>query len=395
MTIRKQLRWAGLLIILISLLVNGAGILIYSGGKTAILQAVYGLGFTGLVLACSMIHIAQARRSGWLGSIAYPVTVLGLAYANINNFLTLAERVGIPDAHETYVSLGEALPLPHLAAYSAFIGFTLLGFSVTMAGVFPRWSGVLIALGSALQIPAQFAMELSGPLTIGGSILLGAGLVWIGWSFWSGKGWNMEEPGLSHPDRIWGGPVVMLAGFLLAVDANVNLFGGLNLTSGLTHILSITLNVLAVFLIFGAFAERANWTGLTGIILAQLGTMLYFSTAFFIVAQLAGAIDNNSMLMATWVELPIGRTGQYLTILGMLLLSIGAIRSEVFPPWSGWLVLIGIALAFPFTFSVQDYFLGIFWVIGGTIEGMGVIWMGWAVLAANKPVTLPASQYNG
>lgn len=384
MSMDKQLRWSGLLIIFTSVLVNGAGILIDIGFPNAAVLAVYGLGFAGLIPAYSLIHVAQAHRAGWLGSLAYPVTVLSLAYASINNFLALAEQVRIPNAQETYASLGEALPVPHIATYGAFIGFTLLGLSVIRAGVFPRWCGILIAVGAALQIPAQFA----------GVPLFGAGLIGTGWALWSGKGWNMAEPGLSHPDRVWGGPIVILAGLFLAVDANANLFGGLSLASGVTHLLSYTLSILAVFLIYGAFGERVSWIGVAGFILAQLGITLYFSTAFFIVAQLAGAIDNNSMLMATWVEIPIGRAGQYLSILGLLLLSIAAIRSEVFPGWSGWLVLIGIVLAFPFTFSVQDYFLGIFWVIGGTIEGIGVIWMGWTILTTNRTVALPASPYN-
>lgn len=391
--LRKQLRWSGLLVILISLLVNGATILIDTGFQNTAVQAVYGLGFTGLVLVCSLMHVAQSRRSGWLGSIAYPVTVLGLAYANVNNFLALAERAGISDARETYLGLSQALPVPHIAVFCAFVGFILLGISVIVAGVFPRWSGVLIAAGAALQNPAQIAVE-SLFLTVGGALLFGAGLTWTGWSLWSGKGLNMEEPGLSHPDRVWGGPVVILAGLLLGVDANVNLFGGLSLASGFTHLLSYTFSILAVFLIYGAFGERVSWTGFAGFVLAQVGIMLYFSTAFFIVAQLAGAINNNDMLMATWVEIPIGRVGQYSSILGLLLLSIETIHTESFHRWSGWLVLIGIALAFPFTFSVQDYFLGIFWVIGGTVEGIGVIWMGWTVLTTNRTVALPASQYN-
>lgn len=87
------------------------------------------------------------------------------------------------------------------------------------------------------------------------------------------------------------------------------------------------------------------------------------------------------MLMATWEDIPVGRIGSYLVLLGMFLLGIEAILSQVFPRWTGWLVVVGIALALPFAFTIQAYYLGIFWVLGAALEGIGVAWMGWTLLS--------------
>jgi hypothetical protein len=98
------------------------------------------------------------------------------------------------------------------------------------------------------------------------------------------------------------------------------------------------------------------------------------------------------MLMASWEDIPIGRVGSYMSILGIFLLGVEGIRAETFPRASGWLVVAGIALALPFAFTIQAYFLGIFWVIGAILEGIGISWMGWTLL--KKRVTVQAAQLN-
>lgn len=377
-----QLRWSGFLIIIISIIMNSMNIMVYAGYHNTVIQAVYGAGFTGLIVACTVIHIVQARKSGVFGLLAFILSVLSLAYANVVTFLILAELAGIEGARQTSVSTWD--PVMRTAVYGIFIGLMLLGISIVQARVLPRWSGMLVALGVALQLPAQYAIETAGPLffffTVGGSILFGAGLIWIGWALWSGNGWNREQPGLSSLDRNWGGVLVILTGLFLAVDAAANMFGQLSLTSGLTHLASYTASLLIAFILYAAHAERVSWIGFTGFLFLQLGAALYIITAYLIFAQLAGVIDNNLMLMASWQDIPVGRAGSYMVILGMFLLGVEAIRSGVFPRWSGWLVILGIALALPFAFTIQAYFLGTFWVLGAITEGMGIAWMGWRLI---------------
>ena len=382
MSLRQQLRWGGWWIIITAILMNGMNILVYLGYHNATIQAVFAIGFTGLVLACTIIHIAQSKQAGLLGLLSYLLSVLSLAYANVVTFLILAELVGIKGMDQTLVGVWN--PIMRTAVYAIFLGFTLLGISVARAGVFPPWTGILVALGVALQLPAQYAMEIAGPLfflfTIGGSILFSAGLIWMGWALWSGKGWSDEEPSLSSLDRSWGAPFVILTAILLALNAYINTFGGLTLTSGVVHLLSYTTMILGMVILYTAQAGRGGGIGLAGFSFTHLGATFSLIPAYLILAQLAGQIDNNRALMASWVDIPIGRISLYMVLLGILLFGISVIRAEVFPRWSGWLLVIGLALLLPSQFQSQAYLFSIFWVIGATFQGMGLAWMGLILL---------------
>ena len=382
MNIRGQLRRGGMWIMIASVLMNCMNILVYLGYHNAVIQGVYAIGFTGLILACTFIHLAQAPRAGLFGLIAYLLSVLSLAYSNVITFLILAELSGIEGAQATALAIWH--PVMRLAFYGIFVGLTLLGISVAVAGVFPPWSGILLALGVSLQLPAQSAMEIAGPIfflfAIGGSILAGAGLLWIGWTLWSSKGGNTVEPGLSNLDRAWGAPFVMLSGLLLVINAYINSFPDLTLLDGVIHLISTTAIILTIVILHTAQADRADGVGLLGFFFTHLGATLNLISAYFIMAQLAGQIDNNRLLMASWVDIPVGRYGNYMLLLGIFLFGISVIRADVFPRWSGWLVAIGLALSLPGLFTPQDYLFAIFSVIGAALEGAGLGGMGWMLL---------------
>jgi hypothetical protein len=382
MNLRQQLRWGGWWVIISVILMNAMNILVYAGYHNAAIQAVYGLGFTGLILACTIIHIAQSKQAGVWGLLSYSLTVLSLAYANVVTFLILAELAGIEGMDQTLIGVWD--PVMRIAVYGVFFGLALLGISVARAGVFPREAGILVALGVALQLPAQYATEMARPLfslsAIGGSLLLGAGLGWIGWALWSGKGWSEEETGLSGLDRGWGAPFVLLTAILLALNAYINTFGALTLASGMIHLLSYTTLILSMVILYTAQAGRAGEMGLAGFVFTHLGATLSLITAYLILAQLAGQIENNTALMASWVDIPVGRIGLYMLLLGILLFGVSVIRAEVFPRWSGWLLVIGLALLLPSQFQSQAYLFSIFWVLGATFQGIGLGWMGVTLL---------------
>jgi hypothetical protein len=334
-----------------------------------------------MILACTIIHVAQARRSGLFGLLAYLLPTLGLIYANVATFLFLALFAGIEGAMQTAIDIWN--PIPHFAVYGIFIGLVLLGISVAQAGVLPRWGGILTALGIALQLPSQFAIDIAGPMfyifTIGGTILSCVGLIWIGWSLWSGKAVMEEEPALSPLDRAWGAPFVLLYALMAIVNAYANSAADLILFDGIINLLSITALILAIVILHNAQANRSGGIGLAGFLLTHLGATLLVITAYLIVAQLAGQIDNNRALMASWVDIPVGRYGNYMLMLGSLLFGIGTIRAGVFPGAAGWLMVIGLALLLPSQLQTQDYLFSIFWVIGAALQGLGVGWIGWTL----------------
>jgi hypothetical protein len=381
MNLREQLRWGGLWIIITSLLMNGMNIIVYLGYHNAAIQAIYAVGFTGLILSCTIIHTAQARRAGLFGVLAYLISLFSLALSNVVTFLILAELVGIGEARQA--SLGIWHPVMRTAVYGIFIGMTLFGVSVAVTGVLPRWGGILLALGVSLQLPAQYAMEIAGPLfflfTIGGSILCGAGLVWIGWALWTGKEWRQEDTGLSKFDRAWGGPVVILTALFLTVNAYLNSLGELTLAGGVTNVLGFLFLIPGIAVLHTAQADRADGLGLAGFFLTFLGAVLYIIPAYFMMAQLAGQIANNRVLMVSWVDLPVGRYGFYMILLGIFLFGISVIRADVFPRWTGWLVAVGLTILLPSQFAPQAYLFTIFWVIGAILQGIGLGWMGWTL----------------
>ncbi|HSK66927.1 MAG TPA: hypothetical protein VK888_08360 [Anaerolineales bacterium] len=383
MTLQRQLRWGGLWIMVVSLLWSITSIMVYIGRHNTAIQAVYFAGYTGLILTCTIIHITQARRAGMFGLVAYLLSVLCLVYANSVTFLTLAELAGIEGAEQALDAVA-GNQIMHLVIYGNFLGLILLGLSVAQAGGLPRWSGILIALGMALQFPAQFAMDLTGPLffifMVCGMVIFGAGLIWIGWSLWSSKGLPEAEPALSNLDRAWGAPFVILSGFLLVINAYINSIPDLTLLDGVIHLISTTATIFIIVILHTAQADRAGGTGFAGFFLTHLGATLNLITAYFIMAQLAGQLENNRALMASWVDIPVGRFGNYMLLSGIFLFGTSVIRAEVFPRWSGWLVVIGLALSLPGLFTTQDYLFSIFSVIGATLEGIGIGWMGWTLL---------------
>ncbi len=373
----------GIWIILTALLLGTTTVLIRTGFQTMMVYAGYGAGVLGLLLTTTLIHLRQSGKARIIGSLSYFIAILALVVATVPAFTKLAEMAGIPEAKSTYLATWGGFPVVSIGAYGPIIGLVLLGISIISAGSFPTWSGILIGAGAVLQIPSQTLISDSGPLlilsSIGGVVLCATGLIWIGWIYWEN---NLENQGsaFSRPERIGGGLLVIFTGLILAVDAVLNMFGSLSLTSATTHIVSYTCLVLTSYVLIAAQGEKAGWIGVTGFNLVHLGAALYFITASMIIAQLAGVIDNNVMLMASWDDLPLGRIGGYMTSLGLLLLGIESTRTGIFPAWSGWLVVSGIALTIPFTLTIQAYYLGIFWVIGASIAGIGIAGMGWVLL---------------
>lgn len=394
MNLQEQLRWGGLWMIGTSLLMNGVNILVYLGYHNTAIQAAYGIGFIGLILSCTIIHTAQAHRAGLFGVLGYLISLFSLTLSNVLPFLILAELAGIEEGRQA--SLGIWDPVMRTAVYGIFIGMTLLGISVAVAGVLPRWGGILLSLGVSLQLPAQYAMEIAGSFfflfTIGGSLLCGTGLIWIGWALWTGRRSNLENPGLSNLDRAWGGPIVIVTAVLLTVNAYLNSLGELSLAGGITNVLGFLFLVPGITVLHTAQAERAGGLGIAGFIFTYFGAVLYIIPAYFMMAQLAGQIENNRVLMASWVDLPVGRYGFYMVLLGIFLFGISVTRAGVFPNGAGWLIAVGLAILLPSQFAPQAYLFLIFWVIGATLQGIGLGWMGWVLL--NKKYSVLVVQLN-
>ena len=386
MAASQNLRWGGWVIILSALLTNSSKILAALGFQNTANQAIYGLGFTGLVLSITIIHITQAPKAGGLGLVAYLISVLSLTYANVANFLILAELAGVPEARQAMAGIWN--PVLQISFYGVFSGLALLGISVARAGILSRWGGIILTAGAATQLLAQAIPNSARPLyllsTIGGTVLNSIGLIEIGWVIRSEKEGAGAVVKLSNLDRAWGGPFVMLSAGLLVLNAYLNSFADLILFDGITNLLSTTAFMFTIVILYTAQAERSERIGLAGFVLTHLGATLSVITAYLIMAQLAGQIQDNRALMASWVDIPVGRVGSYMLLAGLCLFGVGVVRAAVFPSWSGWLFLTGFALFLPSQFQSQAYLFSIFWVIGAVLQGISLGWMGLTLILPRK-----------
>jgi hypothetical protein len=388
MSFRKQLQWGGLLIIVVAMLVSITNALFYLRIHNTALHALYGMGFTGLILTCAILHVAQAPRAGLFERVTYLLSVFCLAYVNVATFLDLVEMADIQGTEQAIASVRG--PVLLVAIYGLYFVLVLFFVATAQAGVLPPWGGILTALGIALQLPAQFAVNLAGPMfyifSAGGSVMFGVGLIWIGRSLWSGKGISEGEAHRSTADQAWEAPLVILTALAFAANAYVNAFGELTLANGMLHLISLTALLFGILVLFTAQADRAGGTGFLGFVLTHLGTALSIIPAYLNLAQLAGQIQSNRALLASWQDFPFGRAGSYMLSLGLILFGISVIRADVFPGGSGWLVVMGAVLLSPSQLQSQSNLFLIFRVIGTTLLSIGLAWMGWTVLKKRATV---------
>jgi hypothetical protein len=70
-----------------------------------------------------------------------------------------------------------------------FLGFIFFGIGTLRARVLPRQTGILMAIGSPLQLVggwlSQLVFEALFIVVILGALALGLGLAWAGYSLWS------------------------------------------------------------------------------------------------------------------------------------------------------------------------------------------------------------------
>lgn len=142
--------------------------------------------------------------------------------------------------------------------------------------------------------------------------------------------------------------------------------------------------VLGVYLRQG---EETGWVGLLGVIMASFGALLTVTTSFMwgmVAPYLArqevtprapndllgptGAIPDIFKLLLTYI---------FLLLPGFILTGIVTINAEVLPALAGWLILGGIVVSQPGNMVSR---LAILRNIGGVLFGIGLAWLGFALI---------------
>jgi hypothetical protein len=116
-----------------------------------------------------------------------------LFFAVSNNYgfiapVLAAEAPAMLDAINAYPPV---VALNGLLAVGFFLGFIFFGIATMRARVLPRQTGILMAIGSPLNLVGGalglLVFEALWIVAILGALLLGLGLAWAGYSLWSHK----------------------------------------------------------------------------------------------------------------------------------------------------------------------------------------------------------------
>jgi hypothetical protein len=141
------------------------------------------LAFTFALLGWIAVYTAQATKAGWLGITAFVMIILGTSLAS---WIFSSDVTFVPViAAEAPELFGKIFSTSHIAIGIASVltwvtGNVLFGLSIVRARVFPRWTGVLLMVGT-LIVPIAYLAGLSVRAAGAGATLVGAAQIWLGY----------------------------------------------------------------------------------------------------------------------------------------------------------------------------------------------------------------------
>ena len=152
-----------------------------------------------LLLGLPGLYAAQSERAGRFGLVSFLWLFFGMLFLAVSNYggfiapVLAAQAPAMLDA--TNASLAA---LNWLWIIGFFLGFIFFGIATLRARVLPRQSGILMAIGSPLQLVggvlSQLVFEPLFIVVILGALALGLGLAWAGYSLWSYKEKAVLQP---------------------------------------------------------------------------------------------------------------------------------------------------------------------------------------------------------
>ena len=154
-----------------------------------------------LLLGLPGLYAAQSERAGRFGLVSFLWLFFGtlfLGVSGISGFIApvlAAQAPAMLDAINAYPSV---VALNWLWIVGFFLGSILFGIATLRARVLPRQAGILMIIGSPLQLVggvlSQFVFEPLFIVVILGALALGLGLAWAGYSLWSYKEKAVLQP---------------------------------------------------------------------------------------------------------------------------------------------------------------------------------------------------------
>jgi len=154
-----------------------------------------------LLLGLPGLYAVQSERAGRFGLVSFLWLFFGtlfLGVSGISGFIApvlAAQAPAMLDAINAYPSV---VALNWLWIVGFFLGSTLFGIATLRARVLPRQSGILMTIGSPLQLVggvlSQFVFEPLFIVVILGALALGLGLAWAGYSLCAYKEKAVLQP---------------------------------------------------------------------------------------------------------------------------------------------------------------------------------------------------------
>ena len=164
-----------------------------------IAQLVTFIGPIFLLLGLPAIAFRQSAYAGWLGYIGFVLMFIG---GFLITSFTIVPLIVFPWLAQSapYLITQHAPTAPVLvyflvASIVFAAGGIILGLGTVRAGIFPRYSGLLILIGAVLNL-VNFPLTgilgaIVGTLAF---IILAAGLAWIGYILWTTKSAEIVPP---------------------------------------------------------------------------------------------------------------------------------------------------------------------------------------------------------
>ncbi len=191
------------LAVMIGMTIDGVASILYSRGSGAGLyldplvpvndlaklsgSLIFLIGLPGL-------YAFQARRAGRLGLAGFVLSFFGLAMLEVSTEAMFAFAGPVLAGHDATrfllqggleQNLGGGFVAYFALSYLVVVaGFVSFGFATFRAGVYPRWAGLVIVIGSvAAIIMAPLVSVPSGPVRLDRAGVLAASFafVWCGW----------------------------------------------------------------------------------------------------------------------------------------------------------------------------------------------------------------------
>jgi len=155
---------------------------------------LYTLFFGFFMLGLTGLYTVQAERAGRFGFVSYLVLFFGaLFFAVSNNYgliapVLAAHAPAMLDAINAYPA---EVVLNGLLFVGFYLGFIFFGLTILQARVLPRQIGILMVIGSPLNIVGSvlglILFEAFWIVAILGAFVMGLALTWAGYVLWSRK----------------------------------------------------------------------------------------------------------------------------------------------------------------------------------------------------------------